>query len=119
MLDLICRCAAVCHSSGGNRIRNPLVHGMLRSTVQATCLRVLGSAIRTNRPGLERVKPLCTLLAIPIGSYRRRRPATRTCESITPWQPRNTYERPRLLEPAPAIHQHEDCNRNQPDGAHP
>ena len=82
--------------------------GTLPSAIEALSRRILGSAVRANRSGFERIKRLTTLRALPVRSDRRTAAACGASEARPPRQLRNLKQGSGMLKASPTIQQNED-----------
>ena len=113
---LVCREAAAHCTSARVSAIYPLVKRVLFPTVQTSRGSKPSSAVRTNGSAFERIEWLPAQPTLPVGSPRWRSSATRTGIPFPARQPCYAQQFPRVLQPTPAIHQHENGNRTYPEG---
>ena len=92
--------------------RDALIRGILPALL-------LLAAARTHSPSLEGVKCLPALPAFPELPDRRRGIALRTHISMPARQLGQAQQRPRMLQSAPAVHQHKEGENSEPCGMNP
>src|SRR5438270_2960035 len=87
---------------------------MQMPAIQASRSRELGPAVRTHCPGLKSVERLSAVGALPILTDRWRSVAARTLKAVAARKLGHLQEILRVLQAAPAIHQHVEGNDPQP-----
>src|SRR5580698_739596 len=92
---------------------------MQSATSQAPGRCEAGATMRTDALGLKSVERLAALATLPEVSDRRRGVAAGASEAVATGQLRQTGQESCVLQPSPAIHQHEGGENAVPDGLSP
>ena len=89
---------------------------MPAATIKALSGWKLGSALRADGPGFERIKGLAALAASPIRTHGRSCITGGAGVSIAAGQLGEAKQVSRMLESTPAIHQNKNSESGKPDG---